>query len=259
MRFNPPPGWPQPPEGWVPPAGWSPDPSWPAPPEGWQLWVPEDGNAAGAAGADGTEDRAEEADSPAQAYRDPLFDPLPPVGEQAPAAEAGTPTTAAAAVPAAATPSPDPVAAPAPGPVATPVSASPGTPPTTAGDAALLARIRELEHALAVAQSGADDADVVELSDQRVLQEVGIYRYHHPLENVEAYRNGLKTSSKNRSKTLVKSGDAILASDMFTFNNSLARGRKMTSDFSKLMLRAYNAEADNLVRALSTVLLEICY
>ncbi|MDI3315833.1 MAG: hypothetical protein QJR12_16630 [Mycobacterium sp.] len=39
MRFNPPPNWPKPPEGWVPPPDWSPDPSWPPPPPGWQLWV----------------------------------------------------------------------------------------------------------------------------------------------------------------------------------------------------------------------------
>ena len=37
---------------------------------------------------------------------------------------------------------------------------------------------------------------------------------------------------------------------MFTFNDSLAKGRKMTADLSKLMLRAYNAEADNCVRSL---------
>src|SRR4051794_2860259 len=40
MRFDPPPGWPRPPEGWTPPAGWAPDPSWPAPPPGWVFWVP---------------------------------------------------------------------------------------------------------------------------------------------------------------------------------------------------------------------------
>lgn len=39
MRFNPPPGWPPVPEGWVPPDGWLPDPSWPAAPYGWPLWV----------------------------------------------------------------------------------------------------------------------------------------------------------------------------------------------------------------------------
>ena len=32
------------------------------------------------------------------------------------------------------------------------------------------------------------------------------------------------------------------------YNNSLAQGRRMVTDFSKLMLRAYNAEADNCVR-----------
>ena len=32
---------------------------------------------------------------------------------------------------------------------------------------------------------------VVELDDERVLQDVGIYRYHHPLENAVAYRDRL--------------------------------------------------------------------
>ncbi len=39
VRFNPPPGWPQPPEGWRPTPTWVPDPSWPAPPAGWEFWV----------------------------------------------------------------------------------------------------------------------------------------------------------------------------------------------------------------------------
>jgi hypothetical protein len=39
LRFNPPPGWPPPPEGFVPGPGWQPDPSWPPPPPGWRLWV----------------------------------------------------------------------------------------------------------------------------------------------------------------------------------------------------------------------------
>jgi hypothetical protein len=39
MRYNPPPNWPKPPEGWAPSAEWTPDPSWPEPPEGWQMWV----------------------------------------------------------------------------------------------------------------------------------------------------------------------------------------------------------------------------
>ena len=89
----------------------------------------------------------------------------------------------------------------------------------------------------------------MELDDERVLQEVGIYNYHHPLENAAEYRTRLDDLQVRIAAT-VKAGEAILASDMFTYNNSLAKGRKMTSDFSKLMLRAYNAEADNCVRSL---------
>jgi hypothetical protein len=39
LRFNPAPGWPPPPPGFMPPSHWQPDPSWPPAPPGWQLWV----------------------------------------------------------------------------------------------------------------------------------------------------------------------------------------------------------------------------
>lgn len=38
-KFNPAPGWPPAPDGFVPPAGWVPDPSWPPAPEGWSFWL----------------------------------------------------------------------------------------------------------------------------------------------------------------------------------------------------------------------------
>src|SRR5215471_4470788 len=38
--WRPPPGWPQPPAGWAPPAGWRPSPDWPEPPADWVFWVP---------------------------------------------------------------------------------------------------------------------------------------------------------------------------------------------------------------------------
>lgn len=220
MRFNPPPGWPQPPEGWVPPAGWAPDPSWPDPPKGWQLWVPDEGSDV---------DHEPPAGEPGW---DPLFDPLP----GADGYEPGTPPDRGTEAP------PSPVTSPTP-PAAPAVS-------TTSGDAAaLLARIRELEHALAVARSGTGGDGVVELNDQQVLQDVGIYRYHHPLEDAAAYRERLEAVNARIDES-VKTGNAVLASDMFTFDGSLAKGRKMTADFSRLMLRAYNAEADNCVRSL---------
>jgi hypothetical protein len=42
LRYNPPPGWPPAPEGFIPPPGWQPDPSWPPAPPGWQLVVNDD-------------------------------------------------------------------------------------------------------------------------------------------------------------------------------------------------------------------------
>jgi hypothetical protein len=48
MRFNAPPTWPQPPEGWTPHPGWSPDPAWGPAPDGWQFWVDDAETNAGA-------------------------------------------------------------------------------------------------------------------------------------------------------------------------------------------------------------------
>jgi hypothetical protein len=99
-------------------------------------------------------------------------------------------------------------------------------------------------------QSIAPNAEaVIELDDQRVLQDVGIYRYHHPLENSIAYRDRLDDLSM-RVAEMVKLGSAIEKSNMFTFDGSLAKGRSMTNDLAKLMLRAYNAEAENAIRTL---------
>ena len=165
VRFNPPPNWPKPPEGWVPPPGWNPDPSWPPPPDGWPLWLPDnDANAAGT--------------------------PVPTASEAAPATASATD----------AAPQHD-----------------------TAG---LLVRIAELEAQLAA--SGRHSPDVIELNDQKVLQDVGIYRYHHPLENAALYKERLAQFDAQIDE-VVKAGKAVLAADMFTFNGSLAKGRKMVA------------------------------
>lgn len=185
--FNPPPGWPQPPTGWRPPASWTPDPSWPTPPEGWQLWLP-----AHVPAAEG------EVFSPSN--------PIQPAALDKPELE-----------------------------------------PTAAQDPLLQAENAELGRQLG------DDTPTfdayIELDDAKVLQDVGIYRYHHPLENAAAFRDRLG-NIESRISELIKSKQAITKSNLFTFDNSLAKGRRMTDDLAKLMLRAYNAEADNSIRAL---------
>jgi len=110
----------------------------------------------------------------------------------------------------------------------------------------LQAEVAALKAQLLAVQSS---ADIAAFNDEWVLQEAGIYRYHHPLENAAAFQERLSDLS-TRIADLVKSGKAIEKSETFTFDNSLAKGRKMAGDLAKLMLRAYNAEADNCIRAL---------
>ncbi|WP_223994869.1 DUF4041 domain-containing protein [Arthrobacter sp. NicSoilB11] len=122
------------------------------------------------------------------------------------------------------------------------------------GDETSTGRLKALEAENARLRRLLEDASavsdpVVQLDDQKVLQEVGIYRYHHPLENAAAYLPRLQ-DVESRAAALIRDGHAIETSNMFTFDNSLAKGRKMSADLAKLMLRAYNAEADNSIRTL---------
>lgn len=185
LRFNPPPGWPKPPDGWVPPKGWTPDPSWPDAPPGWRLWIAD--------------------------CEGPGANPAEPVNHPTPSADSSVPMNVDQRIEL-----------------------------LEAENADLRARL------VAV---GGDANLVVPLDDERVLQSSGIYRYHHPLENALAYKDRLDTIMA-RIVEMAKSDAAIEKSNTFILDGSLAKGRRMANDLAKLMLRAYNAEADNVVRSL---------
>lgn len=91
---------------------------------------------------------------------------------------------------------------------------------------------------------------IVETEDLALLQEAGIYHYRHPLTDAVAYEKELETIDSQINAMTRKDGGAVLAATNWTVNGSAAEGRAMVRDFSKLMLRAFNAEADNLVRGL---------
>ena len=91
---------------------------------------------------------------------------------------------------------------------------------------------------------------VVTTQEAAILQEVGIYEYQHPLSDSTKYKDAL-AELQGRIKAMGRAdGGAVEAAQSWTVNGSEAQGRKMLRDFSKLMLRAYNAEADNLVRGM---------
>lgn len=91
--------------------------------------------------------------------------------------------------------------------------------------------------------------ELVETDDRLILQEVGVYQYSHPLDSSVQYRTWLD-STRAYIKDLVKADAAVTCVGTWQVNGSEKQGAKMVRDISKLMLRAYNAEADNLIRTL---------
>jgi hypothetical protein len=194
LFFNPPPGWPTPPEGWTPPADWKPDPSWPTAPVGWQLFI--------------------DTEAPLESNDPSERQSAPSIYIESPDSPAITSTDIAD------------------------------------GSEALHLRIRDLENELQILKSNVV-SPVLELSDQIVLQNMGIYRYNHPLQNSIDYKEKL-IDLESKMSDIIRNGRPVLAADLFTFDGSLAKGKKLVNDLSRLMLRAYNAEADNCVRTLKS-------
>ena len=91
------------------------------------------------------------------------------------------------------------------------------------------------------------ESDLVETSEMAILQEVGIYEYAHPLQDALAYKDALD-ELKARIKAAAK-GDAVSCQVDWAVNGSVKEGQKVGRDIAKLMLRAYNTEADNAVRS----------
>lgn len=120
----------------------------------------------------------------------------------------------------------------------------------------LRARIAELEAEIAVLQTARASGSAAPGSgvsnpfdDEQVLRDAGVYRYHHPLESAAAYRDRLAALDE-RIADAIRGNNAIEASTTFTLDGSLAKGKAMVNALSRLMLRAYNAEAENAVRSM---------
>lgn len=90
-------------------------------------------------------------------------------------------------------------------------------------------------------------AEIVELRDSVNLQEYGLFDFENPAESSVTLATELE-ALRSEIKRSVRDGHATSATTNFTFNNSVAKGRKFVNDMSKLLLRAYNAEAENCVK-----------
>lgn len=275
LRFNPAPGWPVPPAGWSPPAGWQPDPRWPPAPPGWKYWVDD-----AATDPSQTEAAAFAAPQPPTPVG-PNGTPMPALGpgpEAASAAPQSPPGVPGASVP-------PPAEAGKGGHRRLPLFGRRARVAEAEaeelremvqrlGGGDVLALNAERDRAaealeavreqitrthgeLAAARAQVADlagqaaslqAQIVALDETAVLQEVGLYEYAHPLANAVAYKDRLAALRIRIKEAAKADGGAIQGATGWTVNGSAAEGRRMVREYSKLMLRAYNAEADNCVR-----------
>lgn len=91
---------------------------------------------------------------------------------------------------------------------------------------------------------------MVETEETALLQEVGVYRYRHPLADAVSYQKELALVQE-RIQSMAKDVDAAVAAPAdWVVNGSLDQGRVMVKETARLMLRAFNVEADSLVRSL---------
>jgi hypothetical protein len=108
---------------------------------------------------------------------------------------------------------------------------------------ARLAARRALDAEIAAAR-----AELVEVTTTADLQGVGLFDYDHPAETSAELASRLEVL-RYTIKNAVRDKQAVTATSGFTFNGSEAQGRKFVSDMSKVLLRAYNAEAENALKA----------
>jgi len=110
-----------------------------------------------------------------------------------------------------------------------------------------LAEVRQ-ELGAAQAELAAARNQLIDVRHAFALQEVGLFDFEHPAETSTRLATEL-AALRQQIKQAVRDKRAVSATSAFTFNNSAAQGRSFVDDMTKMMLQAYNAEAENCVKS----------
>ena len=110
-------------------------------------------------------------------------------------------------------------------------------------------RIREKEAVLRELE-----ATIVETREIKLLQELGIYEFAHPLDDAIQYKDRLDVLRARVKETAKERG--VTGAANWAVNGSHQDGARMVREQCRLMLRAYNAEADNCIRTVRSHNLE---
>ena len=91
------------------------------------------------------------------------------------------------------------------------------------------------------------DSQIIETDEKILLQSMGVYEPTFDFATSDDYKKELKRI-RDKGKTLIK--DAVSANVdncTWTVNGKISEGRKMVRDISKLLIRAFNTECDELI------------
>lgn len=85
-----------------------------------------------------------------------------------------------------------------------------------------------------------------ELEEQDFLADFGFYESKYDFQEVKEYKHQLD-EIRSQQKKMLKDKRAAVCHSQWTVEGSTRKGRKMTNDFLKLVLRAFNGECDTAV------------
>ncbi|MCT1452839.1 DUF4041 domain-containing protein [Corynebacterium sp. p3-SID1145] len=89
-------------------------------------------------------------------------------------------------------------------------------------------------------------AKIIDARDEQRLQDFGWFEFENPAEHALELEEKLK-QVRAEAKEMVRNKVAVSATEGFTFNNSLSKGKSFVNNLSKMALRSYNAEVENAI------------
>lgn len=90
-------------------------------------------------------------------------------------------------------------------------------------------------------------SQIITFRDDVLVQDFGLYEPRFDFANSSQYKDALK-SCRDRQKVKIKEIQAATSKTKWTVDGSAAKGKKMVKETTKLLLRAYNGECDEIVR-----------
>jgi hypothetical protein len=85
--------------------------------------------------------------------------------------------------------------------------------------------------------------EIIELDEAILFESFALYKPRFKFLTSDEYKNRLD-ACREAQKQLIKSGQAVVANENWTVNNSRSEGKKMVNDMKKLLLRSFNNECD---------------